>query len=227
MSIKSENKIIGTLDNSQIASRIYDDMSTNYKNISSGDHYKAKFWLESKLLKYVDRFPKVLDLGCATGTTGDLFKKNSIKTKYLYGVDVSPKMIEICEKDKNYDYLEVLDVAQDLIKISQKNFEVIVAVGIMEFILDCNKVLTDLNQITVQGCDLYITFEYSKTEIIQQHNTKHGQFAKIARNEDSVLKCISNSQFVIKSIEIGPGYYSPSLSKEIEYLYCHLEKKSK
>ena len=225
MENKSKSKIFSDSENSHIAAKIYYDMSINYKDISSGDHYKAKLWLESKLLKYIGQSPKVLDLGCATGTTGEILKKNSIQAKYLHGADVSPKMIELCEKDKNYDFLQVLNVAQDLNKISQNNFDVVVAVGIMEFIKDCDQVLSDLSNLTASNCDLYITFENSSSELIQEYNTKHGQFKKIARSREDVLSHISNSRFIVQTIETGAGYFSPSLSKEIEYLYCHLVKK--
>ena len=78
----------------------------------------------------------VLDLGCGTGLVGEAFAP--IK-RLLYGVDLSPKMLEAARKRRVYDALEQAEVCQAL-EECQPTFDLVLAGDVFVYIGDLHRV---------------------------------------------------------------------------------------
>jgi len=92
-------------------------------------------------------FNRVLDLGCGTGLSGELFRKDS---KYLCGVDLSSEMMELALQRKIYDDLIEMDILNYLNTCQPKSYDIIIASSVFiyfgkldQLFLQINKILND------------------------------------------------------------------------------------
>jgi predicted TPR repeat methyltransferase len=92
-------------------------------------------------------FNRILDLGCGTGLSGGLFRKES---KYLCGVDLSSEMMELALQRNIYDELIEMDILNYLNTCQPKSFDVIIASSVFiyfgkldQLFLKIEKILND------------------------------------------------------------------------------------
>lgn len=88
-----------------------------------------------------------IDLGCGTGLAGVQFRD---LTKKLWGVDVSPQMIEQAEKKNIYDHLETSEIVSYL-KTSNSIFDVFVAADIFIYIGDLRELFSQVYRTAGDG----------------------------------------------------------------------------
>ncbi len=88
-----------------------------------------------------------IDLGCGTGLAGAQFRN---LTKELWGVDVSPQMIEQAEKKNIYDRLETSEIVNYL-KTSNSIFDVFVAADIFIYIGDLRELFSQVYRTAGDG----------------------------------------------------------------------------
>src|ERR1700689_360736 len=115
-----------------VIENLYNDYSSRYDELVKNTNYVGPQWLENYLTKNTKLITSILDIGCANGINGRIVKKyypNSI----ICGIDISPKMIDICSQTDIYDTLFVKDVSLGL-PLDLKNFDLIIANGCLEFI---------------------------------------------------------------------------------------------
>lgn len=79
----------------------------------------------------------IVDLGCGTGLTGELFKPLSRK---LIGIDLSMKMIEIATKKNLYDDLHIADIHVTLTSLT--NIDLIIAGDVISYLGDLTETFT-------------------------------------------------------------------------------------
>jgi len=92
-------------------------------------------------------FNRVLDLGCGTGLSGELFRKDS---KYLCGIDLSSEMMELALQRKIYDDLIKTDILNYLYICQPKSYDIIIASSVFiyfgkldQLFLQIKKILND------------------------------------------------------------------------------------
>lgn len=92
-------------------------------------------------------FKRVLDLGCGTGLSGKLFRKDS---KYLCGVDLSSEMMQLALQRKIYDDLIEMNILKYLNTCQPKSYDIIIASSVFiyfgkldQLFLQINKILND------------------------------------------------------------------------------------
>ena len=100
---------------------MFDDYSANFeKSLESLAYNVPGLILEAVKERQLD-FSLTVDLGCGTGLLGPLLRPH---TRYIIGVDLSPKMLAIAEKDKVgiYNHLYIGDMAL-LLQLLEKRRE--------------------------------------------------------------------------------------------------------
>lgn len=137
----------------------------------------------SKLLKDYNLLQKgltILDLGIGTGQSiEELVNKNNI----IYGIDISSKMLDVVQrkyptvKKIKYDITKGLDG----LKFKNKYFDMVISIGILEFIEDIEIIIKDSFKLTKQGGHLVFTYEVLMPE-------NKWQKLKMQRNSDGYIE---------------------------------------
>jgi 2-polyprenyl-3-methyl-5-hydroxy-6-metoxy-1,4-benzoquinol methylase len=105
------------------------------------------------LCKYLKPGSKVLDAGCGAGIAAiDLVEKGY----FVHGIDISPKMIELCKQNfsqKGITTAKYLFSVGDLIDInfSSNSFDAVMALGFLEYQKDEHKALEIFKKIIRPG----------------------------------------------------------------------------
>lgn len=76
-------------------------------------------------------FSRGLDLGCGTGLVA---RALGDKVRQLIGIDLSERMIDLCEDEDLYDGLYVGDVVSFLIENDEPSFDLIVAADVLPYL---------------------------------------------------------------------------------------------
>ena len=95
---------------------LYDDWVDKYDDTLKAWGYPAPRRIAETLtaMGYGEKTAiKVLDLGCGTGLSGEALKAAKIGSNGLVGVDISPKSIELLEKEKPGLYTEAYAASID------------------------------------------------------------------------------------------------------------------
>jgi predicted TPR repeat methyltransferase len=103
------------------------------------------------------RFSSVLDLGCGTGLCAPLLRPKSMQ---LFGVDLSPAMIEKSRQIKLYDALTVSDI-HDYLADEMTKFDFVIAADVLIYVGELERLFTLLAQRIVVGGWFAFTVETS------------------------------------------------------------------
>lgn len=138
-----------TLDNSKKIESFYDDRSLEWKNLYEKKLYPSDVAkirrgeiATSFTKKYIKDNSKILDAGCGAGKVAlDIVKNNRVE-----GVDISKKMIELCNKEfinNKIDKEKYEFRAGNIFKLDFKkeSYDGIIALGFLEYQNDENKSL--------------------------------------------------------------------------------------
>lgn len=119
------------------------------------DHYDAHLqkgldYKVPELLKNaVEKFSKqtnsawdILDLGCGTGLSGEVF---SDKAQSMIGVDLAEKMLDVAREKKCYQELVVADV-EGYLTSCDKQFDVIISADVFIYIGDLAKIFIEAHR---------------------------------------------------------------------------------
>jgi predicted TPR repeat methyltransferase len=133
----------------------------------------------------------VLDLGIGTGLGSVLFRKAELK---VYGMDVSPDMLDAC-RWKGFDDLTRHDLTQPPYPYRAKSFDHVVCVGVLSFLRDPSPVFAETARVLKSGgtfafvtgdrteeedFELVVGPEYTKTdESITMYRHSGGQVAEL------------------------------------------------
>lgn len=104
-----------------------------------------------KTKKWLDADDVVLDFGCATGTMAGNFTSN---VKMIYGIDTSPKMIEVAKRNASKRKIENMDFACATIfdeRYMMGSFDVIMAFGILHLLDNHSEVVQRINELLKPG----------------------------------------------------------------------------
>ena len=120
----------------------YKDFADYDTTVVSEYGYSAHQRVPSAILARVGtKRLRVLDLGCGTGLSSALFLDNG---HAVVGVDVSEQMIEQAREKGSYERLECCSVQEAVSRLAGERFDVVVLIGVMEFIADPSAFLRSL-----------------------------------------------------------------------------------
>ncbi|MFA5080519.1 MAG: class I SAM-dependent methyltransferase [Candidatus Paceibacterota bacterium] len=144
-------KIIEAYNNK--LSEVYDEATSNGK--WSAPNEARKILLDHKLIK---SNLVILDLGIGTGQTIKPFVKKNCK---IFGVDISEKMLGIVKN--KYPEVEIFkyDFSNGLggLNFQDQNFDIIISVGVLEFIKNIKKIIKETYQLLKDGGYFIFTYE--------------------------------------------------------------------
>ncbi|MFT4311109.1 MAG: class I SAM-dependent DNA methyltransferase [Candidatus Woesearchaeota archaeon] len=194
---------------------LYDEFSKKYDEyaLSKGE-YNAHLLLSSKLfeLNALPKNAKILDLGCGTGLSGEPFLKKRCE---VTGVDVSAKMLELA-KNKGYEQVFEEDVER-INKLSLKEFDVAVMLGVMEFVEKPEKLFLKIKELLKPKGFFLLTIP---TKLNKKSMLKHKNYTK-----KETYELIKKTNYKIIYYEKNFGYNSRHSKEKIYYHYFILNKK--
>ena len=136
-------------DNAKKIESFYDDRSLEWKNLYEKKLYPSDVAKIRRgeiatlfIKKYIKKDSKILDAGCGAGKIAlDIVKNNTIE-----GIDISKKMIELCNKEFTNNKIDKKKYLFRVGNIFELNFEKesydgIIALGFLEYQNDENKSL--------------------------------------------------------------------------------------
>lgn len=106
----------------------------------------------------IKRGLRILDLGIGTGQSVKPFQNKDCK---IYGVDISKKMLKVSKQ--KYSRLKTFkyDISKRLKGLNFKNkyFDLVIAVGVLEFIKNIKKIIKETKQLLKPGGYFIFTYE--------------------------------------------------------------------
>lgn len=149
------------------------------------------------ILPYIKPGFNVLDIGIGTGQSSEELFKAGCK---ICGIDISQKMIEIC-RDKFPEFeLYQADLEEGLPMFTDRSFDVIMAIGILEFIEDINKTINLLVNFLKPSGFLCFTFEKYLPKHRLQKWTK-SEMGRGAIDPIPELLTFSNYRYTLREIK--------------------------
>lgn len=113
-------------------------------------HYRIPEVLYEMVNQNMSPEPKsmdVIDLGCGTGLCAPLFH---VMAASLYGIDLSPRMIDQAQKRGLYDKLEVNDVASSL-KAADTSWDLVLSSDVFVYIGDLREIFEACSRVLRPG----------------------------------------------------------------------------
>lgn len=214
-------------ENSKMTSSVYDQMSDGYDNVANGSHYKARAWAIAKLINYKDAYPLVLDIGCATGTIGQVLEGLGVKPSLLFGMDISEQMVRRCRDGQLYDSVVRWDLNRGIPENKFFQFDIVTAFGVLEFVDDLELILKDVRSILKIGGNFFFTLESDKHgRSMTKFNLPNGEITRHAISRESASTLFSRLGFSVEELSEGEAYTSPRTGEVVHYLYCHLKRRA-
>jgi len=138
-----------------------DQLSTKYDIATQGEF---KWTAPSVFIKNIKPFMKknidVLDIGVGTGQTSEIFFCKGIK---VTGIDISQKMLDVAWSKYKFKKLIKYDAELGLSNIfSEDKFDIITAVGVLEFVKNIKKTLKEMKQLLKKDGIIAFTYEVYK-----------------------------------------------------------------
>jgi len=209
-----------------------DALSQVYDQATTGA-FKWRAPKESNLLvlPYVKNGTSVLDIGIGTGQSSEALYRAGCK---ITGIDISAKMLEITKEKFPKFELYNADVEDDLSMLKNREFDIVVAIGILEFVDDIGKVFKRIHRfLGPDGLFCFTYEEYLPKSRLQKwriselgrgliepkasflvHRYTPKQIQKMLKKED--LRILKTKAFMayLKSQEKIPVYYQIVLTQK-------------
>lgn len=124
-------------------------------------------------------FKHAIDLGCGTGLAAAAFA-NSVDT--IFGVDLSPRMIERARASGLYAELEVADMLQGLRGRADASADLILAADAMVYVADLGPLMNEAHRVLAPGGLLAFTTETHRGEgVVLGHGLRYAHAAAYVR----------------------------------------------
>jgi len=160
------------------------------------------------LTPYLRRKEKVLDVGCGAGTLSFYMAK---KGNWVFGIDISPKAIEMCQQTARVLDLEkntVFKVANfPGVKIDEK-FDLILCIEVLEHLLYDKKAILEIFKLLVSRGILVISVPSENAPlyrlgIAREFDRKVGHLRRYSR--ERIVRILLESGFRIREIKETEG----------------------
>ncbi|MCH7597683.1 class I SAM-dependent methyltransferase [Patescibacteria group bacterium] len=152
-----------------VLSDVYDTATT-----SPDFNWRAPKKSNKLLLPYVKGCCKVLDLGIGTGQSSEALYQAGCE---ITGVDVSQKMIDITQSKFPEWRLYKADIDKEFPTLPNNSFDIIIAVGILEFVENIKRVLQEIITLLKSNGVLCVTFE----EYLPESKTQQWKVSELGK----------------------------------------------
>ena len=152
----------------------YDDWAQQYDKDVAGWDYHAPDQILNKINQFVSSHPerlKMLDVGIGTGLLSSKCRELRDNIE-ISGIDISSRMLAICEQQKVADHLYRLDVSKQRFPFEEDSFDIVTAAGLMENVDQIENALIEMARVVRPGG--LIAFTYMPT-------TRHPLRQKLAK----------------------------------------------
>jgi SAM-dependent methyltransferase len=169
------------------------------------------FQLLAKNIERVFQPRKVLDLGCAKGFLVLAFHELGIEA---YGVDISEYAISKAPSEIR-DHLRHVDLGHDALPFSASSFDLVMSLGVLEYILNFEHVIEEARRILLNG-GLFV--------MLADYFPGRDELRVNVRSRDSWLESMRNFGFSYLPDE---GLSHSLRRKQLEGLYSEAARKGK
>jgi SAM-dependent methyltransferase len=146
-----------TMDQSKKVKSYYNHLSQFYDSATKGRFEWTPPTVSAALLKpHLSKESKVLDVGIGTGQSAEILAELGCE---VCGVDISDRMLEITRGKFPQFELHLGDLNSDLPFLRGRKFDAIVAVGVLEFVVDLEATLRRLQASMIDNGLLCFTIE--------------------------------------------------------------------
>ena len=185
----------------------YNKIALDYEELIASDKVNAQLTKKLKEIfsKYKITKGTILDVGCGPGNLktdlGDGFE--------FTGIDISENMLDLAKK-KGYKVIRG-KIEDELIKITDKSFDYVVALSSLHFVKEIKKVLDEFNRIAKKGWIVSlddITEEYVKNFFVKDPLYNHVNTKLLGIQEDIYFRAwtspttndVINARMVFKKL---------------------------
>jgi predicted TPR repeat methyltransferase len=142
----------------KIIEKYNDKLAGVYDKATSGEFRWTPPIELTKIIKpHLGKNLAVLDIGVGTGQTSKIFIKRGAA---VTGIDISQKMLDVAFSKYKFERLIKHDLEKGLSHIDLKSkFDIIVAIGVLEFIKNPKKLLYDLKKLLKDEGIIVLTYE--------------------------------------------------------------------
>jgi len=223
----------------KIIEKYNDSLSAVYDRATLGEFkWTAPAAANDIVLPYVKAGSTVLDVGIGTGQSAEELLKKGCK---ICGIDISQKMLEATKKKFPNFELYKAALENGLPELAGRSFDLITAIGILEFVEDIDKTIGVLTGFLKPSALLCFTFE----EYLPKHKIQRWKKSEIGRGivdplpelltflnyrhtpteikillANHRLKLLKTKRFqaYLKSKEKIPIYYTIMLARKVDAL---------
>lgn len=143
---------------SRYVKNIFDIFAPDFESVLTSLDYQAPFLIEEMLKKIYTSKKKnlrILDLGCGTGWCG-VFLKNYARSKSLYGIDLSEKMLSVAQEKNIYSKLIKGDIISYL-KATTEKFDLMVSSDVFTYFGALEELFENINKCLSENGRLVFT----------------------------------------------------------------------
>jgi len=192
---------------------LYDGVADRYDALVARTRYVGPQWLEIQLEKRSGErleATSILDLGCANGSNGTLLRR-AFRSAFIHGIDISPEMTAQAVLRRHcYDLLQVADLNALLPMISDRSHDLVVALGMIEFVADPVALLRDVARVLERGGRLLASFQEHWPERPEDapRETHSGEVVHHAYSMEEISSMLVESGLEAQHRESLIGYVS-------------------
>lgn len=173
-------EIAGAGTSPEANKKLYDDWASKYEDDVRAWGYNMPEVCAEKLKKYADGKEasfKVLDAGAGDGISGKAMVQQGFKD--VIGIDLSPELVKIANRNKIYKLAEVGDLSKPL-KYKSDEFDAITVVGVMTYLETDGCSLDEFCRVVKPGGLVLFTH---RTDKVDQWTTRQERMEKDRRWE--------------------------------------------
>ncbi|MBS0357788.1 MAG: tetratricopeptide repeat protein [Proteobacteria bacterium] len=166
----------------QYVANLFDNYAVQYEqHLTIQLQYRLPVEFKRALSELTD-FPKlkwrILDLGCGTGLSGEVFKDSA---KYLLGVDLSSKMLKIARDKKLYNRLFEQGIQEFLLENRDK-FDLIIAADVFNYVGDLKEIFQEIKpRLTDSGLFIFSVEKTSQYPYLLETTARFSHHEKYIR----------------------------------------------
>jgi ubiquinone/menaquinone biosynthesis C-methylase UbiE len=195
------------------------------------DNYQSNVILPNLIrVLNIHKGDKILDLACGTGFFAEAFHAKGAE---VIGVDISPELISIAEKNASKDIRFFVSQAHDLGVIESKSIKRVVIVLAIQNIKEVKEMLDECKRVLVPGGTLSIVMNHPSFRIPQDSSwgwdaAEHKQYRRIDRYlSEKIVEIVMHpgKQSSQKTISFHrPLQYYAKLTRNAGLAITHIEE---
>jgi SAM-dependent methyltransferase len=133
-----------TLDAGRSVASRCNEMATEYDRSKDAQGWRGPEVVFGLMYAFVHAGESVLDIGIGTGLGSHLFHKAGLR---VHGMDISPRMLEVCAKKKIAEELKLHDLTVEPYPYSAASLDHAICVGVLNHFEDPGPVFREVSRI--------------------------------------------------------------------------------